>query len=680
LCQRGRIVEAEALIRGILSLAPRDDAALHMLGTIACQHGDRPQAIGLFCQAIAINGRVAAYHGNLGNVYLETARLGEAAGCYRRALALEPGSVLAHFGLGLALLGQKAYPAAATELAKALKARPDHGDTHLNLGIALTELGHIDEAIAHCRRAVALNPGYAGGHLRLGIALRAKDELPSAFASIARAIELDPVLADAHYQLGITLHALDRPDEATRVLRQALELRPDMVEALYQLGRVLTELQEFEKAMRCYERALALDPRSPALLRGIGQVLYFQGRFEEGRGWFTRALECAPDDADSCAGIGWTYEAQGHFEDATAWHKKAIELQPDHADAHYGLAMMPSLDNAEARIRELERVLGLGSLDGQRRAALNFALAKVHDEAGDYDAAFRCFKAGNDLRMVGPQHRPEEYSAFVDRVIATFGKELFAKKGCIGSESERPVFIVGMMRSGTTLVEQILASHPQVYGHGELDYLRQIQRSLPDRLGSSERYPECAAALDAATARGIAEAHVARLERDAGEAVRSVDKRPHNFALLGLIALLFPRARLIHCMRDPLDTCLSGYFHDFGHRNAFTCDLDHLGRFYRDYQRLMAHWHATLPSAILDVPYEALVGASDVWSRKLVDFLDLTWDERCLAFHQTERSVLTSSMWQVRQPIYTGSIGRWRHYAKHLGPLFEGLGIVPPME
>jgi len=676
---QGRFDEAEALVEGILSLAPRQAEALHMLGMIARQKGDNSWAIDLFRRAITINRRVPAYHGNLGNAYLQSNQIGEAAGCFRHVLAQEPDSVQAHFGLGLALLGQTAYAAAEREFTTVLRVRPDHPAAHLNLGIALTELGRFDEAVTHCQRATVLNPGYAGNHLRLGMALKANGDLGSAHEHFSRAIQLDPQLADAHYQLGVTLIALNRPEEAIRALRQALLLRPDMVEALQQLGWVLKEMETFDEAIECYERALTLGPQSHAPLCGIGQVLHAEGRFEEARARFAKALELDPDSAETCVEIGRTYEAEGKFTEAIAWQEKAIAMQPDNAGAHYSLATMRRFDNVEARLRELERVLELPSLDDERRTTLHFTVARFYDEIGDHDAAFRHYKIGNDRRKTRQVFDPAEYTAFVDRVIASFDKALFDEKKGFGSESRRPVFIVGMMRSGTTLVEQILASHPQVHGHGELWSIRDLARALPERLGSGAPYPECVAALNPEMMQRLAGEHLDRLERDAGETVRSTDKLPHNFLRLGLISLLFPRAQLIHCTRDPLDTCLSCYF--LLNVNApFANDFDSLGRFYRDYQRLMSHWGSALPSPILDVPYEGLVATPEVWSRQLVEFLGLEWDERCLAFYENQRPVYTPSFWQVRQPIFASSIGRWRHYAKHLGPLFSALEVPSPTE
>ena len=675
LLRSGRVEEAEALVRAVLSLTPRNHTALHLLGQVLNQKGDRPGAIEQYRQAIALNAQVTAYHGNLGNAYLElqTPQPREAARCFRRALALEPGSALARLGLGLALMGQKAYHAAAREIEAAANARPGHADTHLNLGIALTEIGRLDEAIAHCQRAVALNPGFADNHLRLGIALRAKGDPVAAHAQIARAIELDPQLIEAYDQLATTCRALGREADALIALRRALELRPETADGLRRLGGIYCELRRYDEALGCYERALALAPQSAAVYRGIGRVRFSQGRLEEGRAALAQALELEPDNAANYAAMGRSYQTEGRFEEAIAWQEKAIARQPDNAEAHYTLAMMHSTADRKTRIGELEQALARGMLSPDQSAGLSFSLGKLYDEDGDYDAAFRCFKAGNDVRRERQRYSIEEQVSLIERESAAFSREFFAAKDRIGSESQRPVFVVGMMRSGTTLVEQILASHPQIHGHGELEEIRWLAHGLSERLDGAP-YPECVAALDAATVQALAAGHVARLEQEAGDTLRSVDKMPNNFRYLGLIALLFPQAKLIHCVRDPRDTCLSCYFQDFGIRHTFSCDLAQLGQYHRLYQRLMAHWHAVLPIPILDVPYEALVADQETWSRRLVEFVGLPWDERCLEYYKTERPMLTSSFWQVRQPIYASSIGRWRHYEQHLGPLLEALG------
>ncbi len=679
LLRRGRHGECENLLRVGIAAAPADHAALHLLGVLARERGENARAVDWLRQAIAIEGRIAPYHGNLGNAYLMSERFEEAAACYRRALELEPDSLLAHFGLGMAHLGLKAFPAAARELEIVVKAQPNHVDACSNLGTALSEFGRHDDAIMAFERALALKPDSAGIHFKFGMALRRKGDLPAACRHLARAAVLDPRLPEARYQVGVVLHALDRLDDAVRALDEALKLRPGMVPALYERGQVLNRLQDFEAAADCFERGLNLDPNSPLLYHGLARTRHLQGRCEEARLLLAQALAKGGDTAECHTMLGLVHQSQGDFDAAIIDFEHAIASNPAHGHAHLCLALISESADPTAQVRELERVRDLGTLDTEQRASLAFALGSGYEKMGDTDAAFASYRIANDLRHAQFPIDIADLRSKAARLRAIFGQDRFANNaGAVGSDSERPVFVVGMPRSGTTLGEQILASHPQVHGHGELDGIRKIEWQLPRRLGGTRPYPECITALSSEVAVSLAGEYLARLEQDAPEALRSVDKMPHNFERLGLIALLFPRARVIHCMRDPVDTCLSNYFHDFVSDHRHTYDLDALGRFYRYYAELMAHWRAVLPISMFDVSYEALVGDQEGWSRKLVDFLGLPWDERCLAFYQSGRPVYTYSLWQVRQPIYSTSIQRWRPYAKHLGPLFDALEMPRP--
>ena len=271
----------------------------------------------------------------------------------------------------------------------------------------------------------------------------------------------------------------------------------------------------------------------------------------------------------------------------------------------------------------------------------------------------------------------------VDALISSFDRALFLSRSTLGAASELPVFVLGMPRSGTTLVEQILASHPMVHASGELlasGLMIDGIASLPAARQAGKGYPEAVRLVDRAAAEALAGRYLEAIGRDAGEAARVTDKLPFNFLRIGLIALLLPRARIIHCQRDPYDTCLSCYFQDFQDAQPFVYELERLGKYYREYERLMAHWRSVLPSPMLEVPYEALVNDPEPWCRRILEHCALPWDERVLRFFATERSVQTASFWQVRQPIYLSSVGRWRHYRKHLGPLFEALGRTPPEE
>jgi tetratricopeptide (TPR) repeat protein len=591
-----------------------------------------------------------------------------------RALDLDPNSPSPRFALALSHLQRKAYQDAATELDAILAASPDHAYAHLNLGVALIGLGRREEAIAHHRRAVELVPNDAVPLMALAVVLRDSGERDIACRYLAHAVRLGPHLAEVHFEFGRTLAALNRPDEAVIAFRQALALRPEMIGALLALGDVSQQLQQFEEAERCYEQAFAFAPKSTAPIVGLGHVFLAQGQFDKARVCFSRALELQPDLAAAYFGLALCEQHRGRLAEAARWHQRVIALEPAHCDANYNLAMIRKFRAGDAEIQSLRQLLAMPGLPLAHRATLSIAMGKICNDIGEFDEAFGYFKNGNELRK---RHHPQPYdprtfTAEIDNAIATFTKDFFLAKGRIGSESELPVFVVGVVRSGTTLVEQILASHSQIRGRGELDYLRQIVITLSARLSTAEPYPACLKVLSGPIAKDLAEEYLARLENSAPQPARSIDKRPGNFLRLGLIALLFPRARIIHCVRDPIDTCLSSYF--LGHRYApFANDLNDLGRYYRDYQRLMSHYRSVLPNQILDVPYEALVDDQAGWTRKLIDFLGLPWEDRCLAFHETERPISTPSFWQVRQPIYRSSVGRWRHYKKHLEPLFAAL-------
>jgi hypothetical protein len=313
---------------------------------------------------------------------------------------------------------------------------------------------------------------------------------------------------------------------------------------------------------------------------------------------------------------------------------------------------------------------------------LHFGLANLRQRAGDYDAAFDHFRQGNAIRRglfekTGTAFDPAAHRRRIDWLIRTFTPEYFRQVEGVGVGDESPVFIVGMPRSGTTLVEQILSQHPQVFGAGELRDIDRLAEELTGPIMAAGGDGAALARLARQKGQDLAQRHLQRLIQLGGGAVRVLDKMPINFLHLGLIATLFPRARVLHCRRDPLDTCVSCYCQYF-HALNFTWDLADLGNYYRQYERLMAHWQTTLPLRLLDVSYEELVNNQEAVSRRLVDFCGLDWDERCLAFYESRRPVHTQSTLQVRRPMYASSVGRWKRYEKHLQPLQDALTDSPP--
>jgi hypothetical protein len=343
--------------------------------------------------------------------------------------------------------------------------------------------------------------------------------------------------------------------------------------------------------------------------------------------------------------------------------------------AYYNLAQVKSFQEKDDTFTALESIRDTRSLTDKESAELHFALGKMYADIGASESAFHNYRAGNGYRKSFMANRfdPDSFEKQIALFVDTFDGAFFARLKKLGNETRLPVFIVGMPRSGTSLVEQILSSHPGVFGAGELPLINEMAWTFL-RQHAGIPFERIFDALDENRINEPADRYVQILEKLSGDARRVTDKLPGNFLNLWFIALLFPNASIIHCRRDPLDTCLSCYFTHFKQSLPYTDDLTTLGRYYRQYHRLMNHWHAVLPLPIFDVQYEALVENQEAVTERMLAFCDLEWDDRCLAYYNNARPVTTASCMQVRKKIYTGAVGRWRKYERFLGPLIESLG------
>ncbi len=441
----------------------------------------------------------------------------------------------------------------------------------------------------------------------------------------------------------LALQKAGRLEEAGGIYTRILETEPDCADAWHLLG--LIELERFRapKALELIGRALELKPKSSVFHHNIAGALGQLGRLTE---------------------------AEEHY-------REAIRRKPDYAEAYYNLSSNVKFAPGDPVIAPIEEMLRERNLDRADRCFLHFAAGKYFDDVADPDRAIYHYHMGNARK--GARYDPQADAAFFADTMKVLDGEFLRARFGGGVETELPVFIVGMPRSGTTLDEQILASHPLVPGAGERPELRAAARGLAAQTGGGA-YPGGLAGLDSRAFQDLALRYLKAVTDevlDAGaaqEALRVVDKHPLNFRYLGLIALTLPGARIIHCRRDPRDTCLSCYFQNFVRGQEYSFYIPHLAFFYRAYERLMAHWREVLPSRLFEVRYEELVAEPERVSRAMVDFCGLDWDPACLAFHETERPVVTASRWQVRQPIYTSSLRRWQRYERHLTPLLDALG------
>jgi Flp pilus assembly protein TadD len=501
--------------------------------------------------------------------------------------------------------------------------------------------------------------------LAKGNASFARGEYQEAMDQYARVVELKPRDAEARNNLGAALYKLERFGEADVQFRKAIALRPTYPEALCNLGAVLQWEGYFAESEDSLRKALKLRPNYLDARCLLGRTLVLQSRPREAKGHFETTLGSSPRDAEALLGMGQVDRMEGRFEQAESWFKRALELEGNARapSAHAGLAGLRRMTKADKPWLERANEMVGGDILTTEEIALRFAIGKYQDDVGAYPQAFESYKRANDLSLdLGPRFEPDAYKKLADQQIHAYTRDVVSNRGPGSSASEKPIFVVGMPRSGTTLAEQIIASHPAARGAGELEFWNVAgRRNAAERKGAPLTEPQ---------KKKLAEGYLRLLAQHAGDASRVVDKAPANSDHLGMIHSVFPRARIIYMQRNPIDTCLSCYFQPFSQALNFTSDLSDLEHFYRQHHRLMSHWRQVLPpGSILDVPYEGLVADQAGWTAKMLQFIGLEWDDRCLDFHKTERGVATASAWQVRQKIYDTSVQRWRKYEKFIGPL-----------
>jgi tetratricopeptide (TPR) repeat protein len=484
-------------------------------------------------------------------------------------------------------------------------------------------------------------------------------------------LQFSPDHAIARNNLGVAHLKLGHYQQAEAQFRLALELEPDYADAHSNLGNVLRLRGKYTKAETALRRVLKLNPTHVAAKVNLGLTLMFLGRLGDARDCFEKVLRITPRNAEALLGMGRLAATEGRFDDAETTIKRALEGDAEKSGAWAALIGLRKMTPADLPQLEILESLAAKAVDPTDEAGLRFAIGKYCDDIGHFARAFDSFKRANELqKLVADVYERDARTAFVDDLTRVYTRESLSRARSGGSNSEKPVLVVGMMRSGTSLVEQIIASHPLAAGAGELDFWNTAVRKH-----AAAVRPD---ALTEPLNNKLADAYLRALAANAPKALRVVDKSTINSDCLGLINSVFPKARIIYLRRDPIDACLSCYFQQFSAGLNFTMDLSDLAHYYREHHRLIAHWRAVLPAGtLLEVPYEELTADQEKWIRKIVDFLGLEWDPRCLDFHSTRRPVLTASYWQVRQRIYGNSVGRWRNYRKYITPLL-GLAELKP--
>lgn len=600
----------------------------------------------------------------------QNGRLKDAARRFESVLRRQPdhAGALRLLGMTHARLGQ--LDRAAPLLDKASQLDPGAADLRNNYGMVLHALGRHAEALAQYEQAFAVDPRNAVLLNNLGNTLASLRRPEQAIERYQQAVVIEPRYAEARNNLGIVLQAQGRVDEAITQFERALVARPDLTTVRVNLATVLLAVGRNKEAMTALRQVLAEQPDHGMAHLHLGTALRATGRARESIGHYQKAAALLPQLANVHASLGAALQELGRIDEAGACFDKAIEIEP-HRPSHYlRLLSNGSLAQGDPRITALEGLAAEpGRLPEDELVALHFALGKALADIGAQDRAFQHLLAGNALHRARIDYRESEVIGRLDRTSAVFTPALMRERHGLGDPTRQPIFVIGMPRCGSTLVEQMLACHPAVFAAGEVPTFREAVRTM------GGEFPDNTVEIEP---RALAADYMARIAAVAGPGgmtrERVTDKMLANFRYTGLIHLTMPNARIIHVRRDPIDTCLSCFGNIF-EGLPFTYDLGELGRYYHAYQRLMTHWRGVLPpDAMLEVRYEDLVADFAAEARRIVGYCGLAWDDSCLAFNAVARPVRTSSVVQVRQGLYRTSVGRWRPDEAVLRPLLEGLG------
>jgi tetratricopeptide (TPR) repeat protein len=667
----GQADQAEMLCQRVLAAWPGQADALHLLGLMAHAYGNLDLALAHLRQACLAPRAPAVFSSNLAEMCRQKGLLAEGEAAARRAVTMDTTLAGAWNNLGIILQEAGKFEESRHCLERVLTLQPHNAEAFNNLANTCKRLGLLTQAEKHWRRSLALKPNYAEPHSNLANLLADQADYVRAAEHARRAIEINPRLADAYINLAGVETARQRHGEALRWLDNLLSFAPRHGVGLAARALALKKLDRLEEALETANRALAAAPQNAEAHNAHGLVLQAMGQFAPALEAYGRAATL-PGTAAEQALINRAilHMEAGDSAAAAAAFAQALEAFPRSASAWFNRADLTKFTESDPDIAVMQSLLAGPDISGGDKILLHFALGKAFLDIGDSARAFAHLNEGSRMKRAGINYDAQATSRWMQSIATVFSPELLARFAGQGAASDMPVFVVGMPRSGTTLVEQILASHPAIHGAGELSHVQSLVGALGD-------FPAAVTSLTPERLRAMGEHYLAGLRKVSGGKPHVVDKMPVNFAYAGLIRLMLPDAKLIHCRRDPVDTCLSCYSKLFTAEQSFSYDLGELGQFHRDYQQLTAHWREVLPATqFLEVEYEAVVEDVEGQARRMLDFLGLPWDPACLAFHETKRPVKTASVNQVRQPVYKSSSGRWRKHAAQLGPLLDALGVA----
>lgn len=589
----------------------------------------------------------------------------------REVLSLWPDIPKANRELGNALLGQGKGDEAIKAFERVVELTPEKSVAHFDLSMALSKIGREEEAQQALETSFELDPERRD--LMDAIRLQREGKRHRADGMYRDILRRDPMNVNATRLLGVS--ALDSGQHrlAIRLLRNAIKLVPEFFGARLDLARALIEKDDLDEARETLEEAIELEPRLAYPRMLLGNALSKAGKYEQAVTAFEAALALDPMHGGSLSGMGHALKTIGRQDDAIVAYRECIRIHPSAGETYWSLANLKTFRFTDEEISNMEKFVDDKSALEETRVNFNFALGKACEDEGDFERGFEYYSHGNSIRRENERYDPVTTEVMHDRIMETISPDLLKKNAAAGNPDSAPIFIVGLPRSGSTLIEQILASHEQVEGTHELPDLPRIIMEINKQRPHGESYPEALKYFSADELTQLGSQYLESTLRHRTGMPFFTDKMPNNFPSVGLLQLILPNARIVNARRHPLDSCMGSFKQLFFKGQAFTYDLIEIGEYYLEYQRVMEHWHELLPGKILDVQYEEMVMDQETQTRRLIDFCGLPWDDGCLKFYETDRAVNTASSEQVRQPIYSKSLNSWRRFEKQLQPLIEVL-------
>jgi len=647
--------------------------AYRNLALVTADIGDAGSALTLLERAAQKFANAGAIWQQLSVLYSATGRIDESLSAINRALMLEENNPEFLATAAAAHRSAGDLEGSLNFAKRAIIVGPMKLSGHLEAAATCSQLGRLDEAVTYARQGVAVWPGDARSHDALGCALVKGKAYREAATSFDRALELDPKLVRAWLHKGALCEQIGELSQAEKAYRDALAVCPSSSAASVGLANTLRKLGKADEAVGVLEKVVERDPQNSDAWTSLSTALRFRGHYEQALEAALQGAKHGSHNAVAHFNLGTGYEVLGRFEEARGSFRRALEIAPRMVEPLFALVNMS--ESADAKLLEdVTRRFSEGKLERQERSKLHFALARLYDKGGDYDAAFKAATEGHRLDADSGSYDAAYYERLATQSIQIFTSDFFDQRQDFGSRSVKPIFIVGLPRTGTTLVEQVLASHSHVFGAGELKKFPQLTEEIKSISKTDLSYPENVRELREPDVLRLATKYLGYIRSIGANCPHVTDKLPGNFCYLGLIHLVFPKAKIICCTRNALDSFVSGFLLKFREPLPHTFDQKSFYHYFKSFKRMSQHWNSVFPNAILEVNYENFLADQKGWTTKILDHVELPWEDACLDYFRTKRAVRTGSSAQVRKPLYTSSVGRHRGYAAHLQELVGLLG------